>query len=193
MKNLKTVISLIVTTTLFCTINAFTQNVEDTTDWRFHDDLLNHLVGKWDITGVMYGRADKGTLEAEWVMDHQYLRIHEKSEEVVPEINKPYETEFFIGFNRKTKRYVVHEMDVCGSNMNEGLFYARRTGNELTLEKIRDSLLCSVQRFTWEPASGGWHIEIRLVRNVDGKLVNDGKEGEPVVDLKAVTVKSSPN
>ena len=193
MKNLKTVILLIVTTTLFCTINAFTQNVGDTTDWRFHDDLLNHLVGKWDITGVFYGRPDKGTLEAEWVMDHQYLRIHEKSEEVIPEINKPYETEFFIGFNRNSKRYVVHEMDVCGSTLNEGFYFAHRTGNELKLEKIRDSLRCSVQRFTWEPASGGWHIEVRLVRNVDGKLVNNGKEGEPVVDLKAVAVTPSSN
>src|SRR4051812_14048252 len=71
-------------TIILCTLissNSFAQSKEDTTDWRFHDDLLNHLVGKWNISGVVYGKANKESLEAEWVMDHQYLCIHEKGKE----------------------------------------------------------------------------------------------------------------
>jgi hypothetical protein len=167
-------------------ISSFAQTTEDTTDWRFHDDLLNNLVGKWDLNGIVYGRADTEMLEAEWVLNHQYLRIHEKSKEDIPEINGPFETEFFIGFNRNSERYIVHEMNVCGNTVCEGFYYASRTGNEIKLEKKTDSLISSIQRFTWEPASGSWHIEIRLVRDIDGNLVNKGKEGESVVNLKAL-------
>src|SRR4051794_18743525 len=77
---------------LLMSFNSFAQTREDTTDWRFHDDLLNHLVGKWNVTGITYGEPNKETLEADWVMDHQYLRIHEKSKEIIPEINGPFET-----------------------------------------------------------------------------------------------------
>src|SRR6478672_4967495 len=106
--------------------SSFAQKTVDTEDWHFNDDLLNHLVGKWNVTGITYGNPNKETIEAEWVMDHQYLRIHEKSKEIIPEINGPFETEFFIGFNRNSKYYVVHEMNICGSTMGEGFCYAFR-------------------------------------------------------------------
>jgi hypothetical protein len=172
----------------FCSISSFAQNV-DSTDWRFHDELLDHLVGKWRVTGTAFGKPTKETLEAEWVIDHQYLHIHEKSEQNIPEIDGPFETEFFIGFNRNSKRYVVHEMNVCGTAMCEGFYYATRTGNEIKIEKTSNSLPASIQRFVWEPSSASWHIELRLVRDLDGKLVNNGKEGDVVIDLELVTAK----
>ena len=72
-------------------IPSFAQNAEDTTDGRFHDDLLNNLVGKWDVTAIAHGEKFTLNLEAEWVMNHQYLHIHFKSHEVVPWLKVPFE------------------------------------------------------------------------------------------------------
>ena len=171
----------------FCMNGAFSQNPEDTTDGLFHDDLLNHLVGKWDVSGVVRGNPFTWNMEAQWVMNHQYLRIDQKSREIVPWLNVRYEGVYFIGYNHSSKRYVVHEMSVKGDgDQTELPYYAYRSGNQLKLvEKWgpgSDTL--TVQRFTWEPASGSWHIE--------GGLVIAGKKELPMSDMKLVAAKSSP-
>ena len=66
---------------LFFMSGLFAQKTEDITDRRFHDDLLNQLVGTWNVSGVVHGlRLEKMELNAEWVMNHQYLRIMKKAQ-----------------------------------------------------------------------------------------------------------------
>src|SRR3954466_1883272 len=73
---------------------------QNATDGQFHDELLDRLVGHWEIVAIAHGRPpDPGILEAEWVMNHQYLRVHQKSQANVPGINTPYEGDFFIGYD----------------------------------------------------------------------------------------------
>ena len=120
-------------------------------------------------------------------MNHQYLHIHFKSHEVVPWLHVPFEAEFFFGFNQTNKRYTVHEMTVHGDDgPYEGFCYAYQTGNEFKLmKKHAGSDNATVWRFTWEPPTKSWDIDMRL-------LV-DGKEGEPLVDMKLVAAKPSSN
>ena len=66
------------------TTATFAQNTEDTTDHRFHDDLLDHLVGNWHDTAIAHGHMFTSEVEASWVLNHQYLLIHLKGNEVVP-------------------------------------------------------------------------------------------------------------
>jgi hypothetical protein len=169
--------------TALISISSFAQNAEDTTDGRFHDDLLNHLVGKWDVAAIAHGEKFILDFEAEWVMNHQYLHIHYKSHEVVPWLKVPFESEIFFGYNQSNKRYTVHEMTVHGDDgPYEGFCYAYQTGNEFKLmKKHAGSDNFTVSRFTWEPPSKSWHMDMRL-------LV-DGKEGESLVDMKLVAAK----
>src|SRR5690242_20814488 len=44
----------------------------------FHDNLLDHLAGRWKITGVIVGRQREMDLTAEWVLNHQFLFLDEK-------------------------------------------------------------------------------------------------------------------
>jgi len=44
----------------------------------FKNDLLNNMVGAWQLSGTIMHRPVKHTIEAEWVLNHQFLRIHEK-------------------------------------------------------------------------------------------------------------------
>lgn len=170
--------------TVFVAATSFAQSTEDTTDGLFHDDLLNHLVGNWDAGGTIHGNPFTWDIEAQWVMNHQYLRISEKSREVVPWLNVHYQGVYFIGYNHNSERYVVHEMSVKGDgNQTEAPYYAYRAGNELKLVEpwTAGSDTLTVQRFTWEPTSGSWHII--------GRLVIAGKEGEVLGDMKLVAAK----
>ena len=171
-----------VTATLLLVTSSFGQNGPAVVDGRFHDDLLDHLVGKWVATGIVHGNAAKLFIEAEWVLEHQYLRIREKGSENVPGQPFPFEGVVFVGYNQAGKRYAAHEMTVWGGNdPAEGFLYAYRTGNEIKLVGKEGSEIVRVQRFMWDSASRSWRIESRLV--------NAGKEEEPFLDLKAVPAK----
>ena len=105
----------LITLTILLTIIAatsFAQNAEDTTDGRFHDDLLNQLVGKWDVTSIAHGSPFTAVFEAGWVMNHQYLHIHFKSHEIIPWFHTQMEFEEFIGYNHSNKRYIFHGMSM---------------------------------------------------------------------------------
>lgn len=180
----KTFISiLIIALSTFIMNPAFSQSAEDSTDGSFHNDLLNHLVGKWDVTAIAHGEKFTLNLKAEWIMNHQYLHIHFKSHEAVPWLKVPFEGEFFFGYNKTNKRYTVHEMTVHGDDgLYEGFCYAYQTGNEFKLmKKHADSDNATIQRFTWEPKSKSWDINMTLLI--------DGKEGESQVDMKLVASK----
>ncbi|HEY5749449.1 MAG TPA: hypothetical protein VIU12_25450 [Chryseolinea sp.] len=169
----------------FCCLIAsasLAQNTKDTTDGLFQDDLLEHFVGQWNVSSIAHGKIFKQTdLDATWVMNHQYLRIHLQGTEIVPWLGIPIEVLYFIGYNHHAKRYIVHELTVLGGDQpNGGFCYADRDGNELKLvhkfPAPADTAI--VQRFTWEPASGSWRMVSRLEIS--------GKEEEPFLDLKAI-------
>ena len=171
--------------TFFCSLTAtvsVAQNAKDTNDGLFHDDLLEHFVGKWSVSSVAHGKFfEQGDLEARWVMNHQYLRIQLQGVEIVPRLGIPIEVVYFVGYNHNAKRYVVHELSAFGGDHpNGGFCYARRDGNALTLaHKFAASAdTVMVQRFTWKPDSVSWrmvsHLEI------------SGKAQEPFLDLKAI-------
>ncbi len=171
--------------TVFIAGVSIAQNREDTTDGRFHDDLLDHLVGKWNVNGIVHGMKFQNlNLEATWIMNHQYLQIHEKGTDTVPFIKMPWEAMFIIGYNHSTKQYVFYEFTVRGvDEPYEGFSYASRSGNKLKVFSKLSTKEMIIQSFTWQPSSNSWHLELRIKK--------DGKEGEPYLDLKAISANSS--
>lgn len=164
----------------WATSPSFAQAPSESTDGRFHDDLLDHFVGKWAVNSTVYGRKFTLDRDAEWVMNHQYLRVHEKSHEALPRLNVPFERTFFIGYNRPSKRYVVYELSVHGiDNPNDppGFAYAERSGNELKIVFRNGSEVVGVGRNIWDPASHSWQNE--------GRQVVAGKEQDPFLVGKA--------
>ena len=160
---------------------SFAQVAEDGSDGRFYDDLLDHLVGKWDVDAVVHGQKFTLVREADWVLSHQYLRINEKSREVIPWLKVPFERTMFIGFNHGTKRYIVYELTVHGADTPfepQGFSYAVRNGNELDIEHLNGSEVVARSRFAWDPAANSWTFQ--------GRRVIAGKEQVPDVVLTAV-------
>ncbi|MEP6947678.1 MAG: hypothetical protein ABI863_00325 [Ginsengibacter sp.] len=178
---MKRVYFLIIATLI--TSITFAQKVADTTNGQLHDDLLDHLVGKWNITSVAHGFSSTAVLGAEWVLNHQFLHYHLKSNEAIPWIHMQMEIDCFISYNHSSKHYVVLGMSVFGVDDFEGFCYGYRNGNELKLIQKGNNKTdpTNIQRYTWEPISKSWAIQSRRVIA--------GKEGDVFLDMKLVAAK----
>ena len=80
----------------------------------FHDDLLDNLQGQWKVSGPVMGRQLEMRLTAEWVLNHQFLRFHEKAVSAAPG-QPPYEADVYIGYDNTSERYVAHWLDIYQS------------------------------------------------------------------------------
>jgi hypothetical protein len=78
------------------------------------DDLLDHMAGSWKISGQVLGNDAQHEVRAEWVLNHQFLRIHEKTAADAPKTEHPYEAVWFLGYDSVSERYVSHLMDIFG-------------------------------------------------------------------------------
>jgi len=176
------IFSLITVPLLSCLL-ALTALAQDAADGSFHDDLLDRLVGQWEITAIAHGRPpDKGILTAEWVLNHQFLKIYQKGTANIPGMNTPFEGMYFIGYDHANKHYLAHLVCVWGGDdPTEGLIYGSRTGNKIKLvyKTVHDQGI--VQRFTWEPETKSWHIVSRIAKA--------GKEEAPFLEISAVPAK----
>ena len=83
----------------------------------FNDELLENLVGEWKLTRQIRGRSVENTVTVEWVLNHQFLRVHMKDVQKPPQ----YEAMVFIGYDNTSERYVVHWIDVFGGRASETL------------------------------------------------------------------------
>jgi hypothetical protein len=164
------------------------QVAKDGPDARFHDDLLDHMVGQWVVDVNVYGHKFTSDRQVEWVLGHQYLRIQEKSREVVPWLKKQFERVMYIGYNHGRKRYVVYELNVHGADVPtepEGFTYASRSGNELTVDHKNGAEVLGRSRLVWDPSSRTWLMQ--------SWRVIGGKDQPPHANLIAVAVKPAAN
>ena len=93
----------------------------------FRDELLENLVGNWRLTRSIRGQSIENTATVEWVLNHQFLRLHMK------DVNTPsnYEAMVFIGNDNTSERYDAHWIDIFGGRFSETLGYGTRQGNSI--------------------------------------------------------------
>ena len=85
------------------------------------------------MTGTVYDVKARLVFEGEWVLNHQFLRVYEKSEGNVPGTNAPFEAYLFLGFERYNKRYIAPILSVTGGDCAQNTIHVYRTGNEIKL------------------------------------------------------------
>src|SRR5882757_3782184 len=103
---------LIFVMAMFFSTVSYAQTAKDTTDHRFHDDLFDHLVGNWHVTAVAHDHAFTSEVEVNWVLNHQFLLFHLKTNEVVPWWGVEMEYFEYIGYNHNKQRYTIHGMSI---------------------------------------------------------------------------------
>ena len=114
---------------------------------EWHNDFIQHLSGNWKVEGHVMGRETHHDIAAEWVLNHQFLRICEKTSASAPASESRYEAIWFLGYDSVSERYVLHLFDVFGTRYSETLGYGIRDGNNI--------------RFMFEYPEGPFHNTYR--------------------------------
>ena len=119
--------------------------------------LLDHLAGKWLLQGTVGKQAVTHDLDAEWVLQHHYLRFHEVSREKNDKGEAQYEATVFVAWNEKTKQYACVWLDVYGGATVESIGVATPKENELDFV-FRDEHgeITFTNSFIYEPKTNTW-------------------------------------
>lgn len=138
--------------------------------------LLDHLAGKWVLQGTVRNQPVTHTLDAEWVLQHHYLRFHEVSKDKNEKGELQYEATVFVAWNEKTKQYACVWMDVYGGATAESIGFATPKENELAFVFTDEHGETSfTNTFIYDPKTNTW----------DNRLDNVVKgEAKPFARLK---------
>ena len=129
----------------------------------FEDSLLDKMVGRWKITGTILGRPIQQDCDVEWVLNHQFLKVHfvAAEDEKLPGSAKEtrYEALVFFGYDNMSERYVAHWLDVYGGRFSEALGYGHKEGTN-SIRFIFEYDVPLHNTITWDPMNGRWRMVI---------------------------------
>jgi hypothetical protein len=74
---MKTAPCLLLITLIVTAIAPLQSGAQAPGEWR--DDLVDHMVGTWKLQGTVMARDAHHEVDAEWVLNHQFHRIREKT------------------------------------------------------------------------------------------------------------------
>lgn len=120
------------------------------------DPLLDGLQGHWTATGLIAGERTTHDITADWVIGHQYLRLHEVSQELSKSGKPKYEAVVHIGLNQKTNTFGIVWLDDYGGLNTQSVGAAKKEGNALPF--VFTNLDGSYTRttMTFDPARTAW-------------------------------------
>jgi hypothetical protein len=119
--------------------------------------LLDHLVGKWQMQGTVGKQPTIHDLDAEWVLQHHYLRFREVSRDKNDKGEPQYEATVFIGWNEKTNQYACVWLDVYGGLTSESIGVASVKENEIAFVfSDGHGETTFTNTFTYNPKTNTW-------------------------------------
>lgn len=137
---------------------------------RFEDDLLNKLVGQWELTGKISNRPIQNIFSAQWVLNHQFIELN-----FVDVASPPgYIAKVSIGYDCISERYVAHWLDNFGGRFSETLGYGIKSGQAIEFRfEYPDGPF--INRFAYDSKSDSWHLHM-TTKNDKGVWVVFGDE-----------------
>lgn len=118
------------------------------------DPLLDQLVGTWTMTGSVRGRKVTYATHAEWVFNHQFMKIDMRDVATPPS----YDASFYLGYDNLSSRYVMHLVDVFGGRWSETLGFGQKDKDAITiLFEYPDGPF----RTTFTRTASGWNVDMR--------------------------------
>jgi hypothetical protein len=142
--------ALAIVLSLLAAMSARAQEPPDGPQRIFRDAFIDNLVGEWRLKREIRGRDVDNTVSADWVLNHQFLRIHMKDVAEPP----TYEALVYIGYQSADQRYVVHWLDVFGGKFS-AIGYGKREGDSITFVfQYDDGPFYNT--FKWNAATQSW-------------------------------------
>jgi hypothetical protein len=95
-------------------------------------DLLDRLIGRWDVTGQMGETPLRQAVEAKGTLGDLFVKLHCRSGLQAPAGQLPYETLYYIGNDSESERYVMHLLDTSGARFSRTLGISEREDDRIS-------------------------------------------------------------
>ena len=152
MKLIRIVVAILCVTSLAALRAGYADEPAQRGGARLDDALLQNMIGSWKVSRRIRGTVVGNTLEAEWVLQHQFVQLHMK------DVTEPsqYEALVLIGFDSNKNRYVAYWCDSLGAQYS-GVGYGARTGNVIEFTfNYPDGPFHNT--FSWKPDGNTWSL-----------------------------------
>lgn len=127
---------------------------------RLDDPWLTNLEGRWNLVREIRGEVVRNSLEARWVLNHQFLQLHMLDAATPP----AYEALVTIGRDPKSGEYLAYWTDSWGAEY-AAVGRGRRVGDAVEFRfEYPDGPFFNT--FRWEPAAKRWTF---VGENVDAQ------------------------
>jgi hypothetical protein len=128
--------------------------------------LLDHLVGRWVLRGTIAGQDTTHEVDAEWVLEHHYLLIHEVSRQMNGKGEPQYQATIYIGWNEATKEYACVWLDDYGGLTSASIGVASQKENELPFVfKDTKGDVTFENEFVYDTKASAWEWRMDNVAN----------------------------
>ena len=131
--------------------------------------LMNHLVGRWTMTGTLGGKQTIHDIEARWVLKREYVQFHEVSRERAADGGPAYEAIVLLSWHVKAREFMCLWLDnTAGGGLSpQGIARGPQSGDAIPLIftlSQRESLHTT---FAYNRSGDTWRLTIDDV--TDGK------------------------
>lgn len=126
------------------------------------DPLLDRLIGEWVLEGTIAGRQTTHDVTFDWVLGHEYVRLHEVSRERDAAGRPEYEAIVFIGQGRSPGEYACLWLDSTGGGgLSSGpMGYGVVDGDSIPfLFKFPDGTFHTTFVYDRSTDTWGWHMD----------------------------------
>jgi hypothetical protein len=131
------------------------------------DPLLDRLTGSWILRGTIAGHETTHDIDSEWVLNHEYLRLHETSREKNAQGQPAYEAIVFIEWDESSNQYRCLWLDSTGGGgLSAPIAQGKRGDDEIAFmfrDKEKDSDVHTT--FAYSKVTDSWKW---LIDNEDG-------------------------
>ena len=128
--------------------------------------LLDHLAGRWVMTGTIAGEEITHDLTAAWVLGGHYLYFHEIARERNENGDPAYESMVYFGWDEAGERLVCMWLDVTGGGglVPDGFGYGKPEADRIAFVwgERADSQIHNT--FTYQREQDQWAWQIDNVR-----------------------------
>lgn len=97
--------------------------------------MLDHLAGNWVLQGTIANKQTTHDVQATWVLNREYLQLHEVSREKNASGGPAYEAIIYISWDAKTQEYICMWLDsTAGGGLSaEGLAHGKLAGDSIPI------------------------------------------------------------
>ena len=121
-------------------------------------ELLDRLVGRWNLTDRMGETPLRQAVEAKWTLGDRFVEVHCRSVLEAPAGELPYEALYYIGYDTGSDHYVMHLLDTYGARHSRTLGIGERQGDRLSFVFEYDGGPFT-NTFTWHADNEEWMFD----------------------------------